>query len=74
MTWYYIHMIPQSSIFYIWIKRTANLLTATDKFTDAVHKRHLKFYGYICRMDNSGFTKTLFNIINSMKVKINWLE
>lgn len=41
----------------IWIiQKTVDLYTTTDKFTDAIRKKCLKFYGYIYR-NNNGFIK-----------------
>lgn len=54
--------------------RTGNcdLYTTTDKFTDAIRKKFLKFYGYIYR-NNNVFIKKQFNIIKS-NVKVNRQE
>ena len=58
-----------------WRRRTnEDLYKETEKLTDTMRKRRLKYYGHLTRMDESRVTKKIFNYITKMKSTTNWVE
>ena len=58
----------------IWMKKTPQeIYQVTEKITDTIRKRRLKFYGHIHRMDSNRLTKKILKLALTLKIRNNWL-
>ena len=57
-----------------WKRKNEDLFKHTEKITDTIRKRRLKFYGHLARMSESRLTKRIFNYIIKLKTTSKWVE